>query len=60
MARKPVSLDFSLKEMNEIRKYPLEEIKHNDLINEKHQNVCRGSIYFKRFFPTISAVTGCV
>ena len=31
------SLEFILKKINETRRYLLEEIRHNDLINEKYK-----------------------
>ena len=32
-----LSLEFKLKKIDETKKYLLEEIKHNDLISEKHK-----------------------
>ena len=41
MVQNSVSLDFKLKEINEIRNYYFEEIKHIDLMNRKYKKVCR-------------------
>ena len=35
-------LDFRLKKIDETRDYLLDEIKHNDLMNEKHKKNCVG------------------
>ena len=35
------SLEFRLKKIDETRTYLLQEIKHNDLINEKHKKTCK-------------------
>ena len=53
MAKENVSLDFRL---HETRNYLLDEIKHNDLMNEKHKKVCRTLNYFKHFPIFASAV----
>ena len=53
------SLDLRLTKIDETRNYLLEEIKHNDLISEKHNNVCRALNYFEYFFVFISAVSSC-
>ena len=34
------SLEFKLRKIEETRNYHLEEIKYNDLINEKHEKTC--------------------
>ena len=36
-----VILDFRLKKIDEMRNYPLGEIKHNDLMSEKYKK-CAG------------------
>ena len=46
--------------MYETRNYLLEEIKHNDLMSEKYQKVCRALNYFEHFLVFASAVSGCV
>ena len=54
------SLDFRLKNIDETRNYLLEEIKHNDLMSEKHRKVCRALKYFEYFLVFVSAVSDCV
>ena len=39
MTKENVSLHSRLKKINETRNYLLDEIKHNDLISEKHKKV---------------------
>ena len=39
MSRENVSLDFRLKTIDETRNYLLEEIKHNNLMSEKHKKI---------------------
>ena len=53
------SLEFRLKKINETRKY-LEEIKHNDLISEKHKKICKYLNYVEHKLILASTVTGCV
>ena len=48
MEEKNTSLDFRLKKINETRNYFLEEIKHNELINKKHNKTCKTLNYIKR------------
>ena len=55
-----VSLDFRLKKIDETRNCFLDEIKHNDLMNEKHKKGCRALNYFEHFLISVSAVSGCV
>ena len=56
MAKENVSLDIILKKIYETKSYLLDEIKHNDLMSEKHKNVCRSLLF--SFF--VSAVSDCV
>ena len=42
-----VSLGFKLNRIDEARYYLLEEIKHKDLMIEKHKKVCRALSYFQ-------------
>ena len=44
-----VDLGFRLKRIDETRNYLLSEIKHNDLMSEKHRNVCSTLIQFEHF-----------
>ena len=55
------SLIFRLKKnIDETRNYLLDEIKHNDLMSEKHKKVCRDFNYLEHFFLFISIVTKCL
>ena len=54
------SFDFRLKMIDETRNHILEEIKHNDLMNEKHKKVCNASNYLEHFLIFISPFSGCV
>ena len=49
-----------MESIDETRNYLLEEIKHNDLMSEKHKKVCRALNFFEHFFVFISAISGCV
>ena len=60
MAKENVSLDVRLKTVDETRHFVLEEIKHNELMSEKHQKVSRALNDFEHFLIFISAVSGCV
>ena len=41
-----------------MRNYILDELKHNDLMSEKHKKVCRYLNYFEH--SLISALSGCI
>ena len=45
---------------NETRNYLLEEMKYNELMNKKHNKVCRALNDLEHFLIAISAVSGCV
>ena len=60
MAKENANLDFRLKQIHETKKYLLDEIKHNDLIGEKHRLDCRALNYFEHFLVFVSAVSDCV
>ena len=60
MSKENRSFEFRLKNIDETRNYLLEEIKHNDLIREKHKKVDRALNYFEHFFICSSDVSGCV
>ena len=55
-----LSLEFRPKKINEKRDCILEEIKHNDLMSEKHQKTCKYLNYVEHLLILASAVTGCV
>ena len=54
------SLEFRLKKINETRNSLLEEVKHNDLMSEKHKNTCKCLNYAEHLLILASAVTVCV
>ena len=45
MTKENISHDFRLKKIDERRNYLLDEIKHNDLMTEKHKKLCRALNY---------------
>ena len=54
------SLEFGLKKIYETRNYLLEEIKHNDLVSEKHKKTCKYLNNFEQLLILASIITGCV
>ena len=50
----------SLKKIDETRNYLLEEIKHNNLMNEMHKKTCKCLNYIKHLLILASTITGCV
>ena len=60
MAKENVSLDFSMKKINETRNYVLDEIKHYDLMSEKHKKVWRTLNYIEHFFILLILSYWCV
>ena len=55
-----VSLEFILKNLDETRNCLLDEIKHNDLLNEKHKKVGSALNYFEHCLVFVSAISSCV
>ena len=49
MTKENVSRNFRLKNINESRNYLLDDIKHNELMCEKHKKVWRTLNYFEHF-----------
>ena len=41
---KEASLKFRLTEIDEIRNYLLDEIKHKDLLSEKYKKTCKAAV----------------
>ena len=60
ITKENVIIYFRLKKIDEARNYLLEEIKHNDLMIEKHKKVCKTLNYLQHFQVTVSAVSSCV
>ena len=50
------SLEFRLRKIDETRHYLLDEIKHNDLISEKHKKTCKYWSYVEYLFILASTV----
>ena len=44
MGKEALSLEFRLKEKDKAKSYLLDKIEHNELMNKKHNNVCRAWI----------------
>ena len=57
------SLEFGFKKnkkIDETKNYLLEEINHNDSMNEKYQKTCKYLNYVEHLLILVSTVTGCV
>ena len=54
------SLQFKLRKIDETRNYLSDEIKHNDLMSEKHKKTCKYLSYVENLLISASKVTGCV
>ena len=55
-----ISEEFRLKNVDETRKYLLEEIEQNELMSRKHKKVCAALIIFNNFLFQFSAITGSI
>ena len=51
---------FSLKNIDEIKIYFLEEIEQNELIRRKNKNSCKTINYIIYFLILASTITGCI
>ena len=54
-----MSQEFRMKNIDETKKYFIEEIKQNELISKKHK-VCKTLSYIEHLLILVSTVTGCV
>ena len=54
------NLEFILKKINETRRDLLEEIRHNDLINEKYKKTCKYLNYVEHLLILALTSTSCV
>ena len=54
------SFEFRLRKIDEARNYLLDEIRHNDLMNEKYKKTCKYLNYVEHFLILASTVTGYV
>ena len=57
---KEASLEFLLTKIDETRIYLLDEIEHNDLMNEKYKKTCKYLNYVENLFILSSGITACV
>ena len=57
---KNMSHEFRLKNIDEIRKYFVEEIKQNELMSRKHKKAYKTINYIKHFPIVASAITACI
>ena len=55
-----MSQEFRFKNIDETRKYFLEEIEQNYLMSRKHKNVSTTLNYIEHFLILASAITGCI
>ena len=57
-----ISQEFRLKNIDETRKYFLEEIGKNELISRKHKNLCTTLNYIEHFLilAILATITGCI
>ena len=54
------SQEFRLKNVDETRKYFIEEINQNELMSKKDKNVCVVLNYIEHLIILVSTATGCV
>ena len=52
--------DIEFRKIDETRNYLFDEIKHNDLMNEKYKKTCKYLNYVGHLLTLVSTVTGCV
>ena len=55
-----MSQELSLKNIDEMKNYFLEEIKQNELMSRKHKKVSITLNYIEHFLILASAITGCI
>ena len=60
MLEENIYQEFRLEKIDEIRNYFIEEINQNELMSEKHKNVCKILNYIDHSLTVISTITGCV
>ena len=53
------SLEFRRKKIDEKRNYLIEEIKHNNLMNEKYRKTCKYLNYVEHLLILVSTITAC-
>ena len=60
MAEENIRQEFRMKNIDEPKKYLIEEINRNELIRKKHKKVCTALSYIEHFLILASTITGCV
>ena len=60
MTEENISQEFRLKNIDETRNYFLEEVKKNEVMSKKHQEVCTTLNYIEHFLILASTITGCI
>ena len=60
MTEENISPEFRLKNIDETRNYFLEEVKKNEVMSKKHQDVCTTLNYIEQFLILASTITGCI
>ena len=60
MSEENISQEFTLKNIDASRNYYIGEIKQNELISKKRQNVCTTLNYIEQFLILAFTVTGCI
>ena len=60
MSKENRSQEFRLKNIDEIRNYFVEEIEQNELMSNKHKNVCTTLNYSEHFLILASTITGYI
>ena len=60
MAEEKINQGFTLKIIDEIRNYLIEEMNWNQLMNKKHKKVCRVLNFIDHSLIVISTITRCV
>ena len=60
MPEKKMNQELTLKKIDAIRNYLIEEINRNELMSRRHEKVCRVLNYVGHSLIVISTITGCV
>ena len=60
MIEENISQELRFKNIDETRKYFLEEIEQNELISGKHKKVCTTLNYIELLVVLASTITGCI
>ena len=60
MTEENISEEFRLKNVNETRKFFIEEVKQNELTSKKHKKVFGVLNYVEHLLVLVSTVTGCI